>query len=256
MDLRRVGLAPDFWYPLARARDVATGATLRVEFAGDVIALHRTARGAVHALEDLPSGAAGVRAFPSREAYGQVFVFPGDPARAARVPLPDLPLWSSPRYRTLRFSREVRCHYSFLHENLMDMNDQFLHRGILGMIEPTLVGRDAGPSWVEARYRFQGGRDVLTVRTEYPYQRVRLARDGGEPSFELFSVYVPLGADQRRNRSVGLLTVRRPSVPGLLYLLWPFVRRFPEAGFAPPETRPVIVELRDLLARRGVPLAA
>src|SRR5205807_1356002 len=37
-------------------------------------------------------------------------------------------------------SRTVKCHYSFMHENLLDMNHQFLHRGILGKIQPKLLG--------------------------------------------------------------------------------------------------------------------
>ena len=61
----------------------------------------------------------------------------------------------------MTFSRTVRCHYSFMHENLLDMNHQFLHRGVLGKIRPNLLGYDSGPRSVEARYRFThgGGRD-------------------------------------------------------------------------------------------------
>ena len=88
----------------------------------------------------LPKGAArpprGVRAYPAREAYGLVFVFPGDPGKAAATPLPELPEFGSARHMTMRFSRTVACHYSFLHENLLDMNHQFLHRGIVGRIQP------------------------------------------------------------------------------------------------------------------------
>ena len=55
----------------------------------------------------------------------------------------------------MHFWRRVGCHYSFMHENLMDMNHQFLHRGIMGRIKPTLLDYQSGPDWVEARYRFQ-----------------------------------------------------------------------------------------------------
>ena len=58
----------------------------------------------------------GVRDYPCREAYGLIF-FPGARERADRVALPDLPESSSSEYRTMYFSREVRCHYSFMHEN-------------------------------------------------------------------------------------------------------------------------------------------
>ena len=51
-------------------------------------------------------------------------------------------------------SRTVKCHYSFMHENLLDMNHQFLHRGILGKIQPKLLGYETGPDSVQASYLF------------------------------------------------------------------------------------------------------
>ncbi len=77
-----------------------------------------------------------MRSYPCREAYGLVFIFPGAPEMADRVPLPEVPEFSSPDYRTMYFSREVKCHYTFMHENLMDMNHQFLHRSLIGSIQP------------------------------------------------------------------------------------------------------------------------
>ena len=52
----------------------------------------------------------GVRAYPVREAYGLVFVFPGDPREAATMALPELPEFASVRHKTMMFSRTVRCH--------------------------------------------------------------------------------------------------------------------------------------------------
>src|SRR5260370_11173910 len=96
----------------------------------------------------------------------------------------------------MTFSRTVRCLYSFMHENLLDMNHQFLHRGILGKIQPTLLGYESGPDSVEARYLFThvggkknrgasllaadgvgGGKspDRTTIRTRDPYQTLQLA---------------------------------------------------------------------------------
>ena len=174
-DLRRTGINPDFWYPVAVSRSVRKKKTFAATFAGERIALYRGQSGTVYALEDrcahrqvplsmgvvegdvlrccyhawayrgngrlsqipyLPKGAGppprGVRAYPVREAYGLVFVFPGDPAKAAATALPELPEFDSAKHKTMTFSRTVNCHYSFMHENLLDMNHQFLHRGILG----------------------------------------------------------------------------------------------------------------------------
>ena len=49
-DLRKSGLDPNFWYPLARAKDVKPGKSLGVSFAGEPIVLVRPKEGDVFAL--------------------------------------------------------------------------------------------------------------------------------------------------------------------------------------------------------------
>lgn len=338
-DLRRVGLHPDHWYPVALSRDVRRGRTFGTAFAGERIALFRGAGGTVHALEDrcahrqvplsmgvvdgdtlrccyhawayrgdgrvsqipyLSKGCArpprGVRGFPVREAYGMVFVFPGDPALAAVTALPELPAYASPRYRTMTYSRTVRCHYSFMHENLLDMNHQFLHRGVVGRLRPRLLDSRTGPRSVEARYLFrhEGGKrnrgasllaregvggsdssDLMTIRTDYPYQTLDLVPEGAErPAFRLWAAYVPEDAEQRTCHAYGLLMIEKPRVPGVLPLAWPLIRRFTERVFAEDrmaveaeqrawdeqgedrnhEVFPLILDVRDVLRGNGVPL--
>jgi phenylpropionate dioxygenase-like ring-hydroxylating dioxygenase large terminal subunit len=339
-DLRRIGLHPSFWYPLARSSDVEKGKTHLAMFAGEPIALARTESGDVFALEDrcahrqfplhkgvvsgdglkcayhgwtyrkdgclagvpyLPKGAcrpAGVRSYPCREHHGYVFVFTGPEAQAAGVPLPALPSMQSPRHRVMRFWRKVGCHYSFMHENLMDMNHQFLHRGIMGLIKPTLLDHQAGDDWAEVRYLFQragakpdrgagfmmagqsqgaSGRrgDLMTIRTQYPFQTLTVRRDEtASPAFEMWAAYVPYDREQRSHISVGLLAIQKPKLPGLIHLMWPFIRRFTESVFTEDrmaveaeqraydeqqgdwnqEVNPVILAVRDVLVRNGVPL--
>ncbi|MBM9506261.1 aromatic ring-hydroxylating oxygenase subunit alpha [Actinacidiphila acididurans] len=238
----------------------------------------------------------GVRAFPVREAYGLVFVHPGDPALAEATPLPELPLLGSPRYTTMTFSRTVRCHYSFMHENLLDMNHQFLHRGVVGRLRPELLGHRSDAVSAEARYLFthDGGRrdrgagllagegvgrggsaDVMTIRTEYPYQRLELVPQGAQrPALSLWAVYVPEDAEQRTCHAYGLLTIEKPRVPGLLRMGWPLIRRFTERVFAEDravveaeqrawqeqgedrnhEVFPVVLDVRRVLRANGVPI--
>jgi renierapurpurin 18,18'-hydroxylase len=338
-DLRRTGINPDFWYPVAVSGSVRKESTCAAVFAGERIALYRGKSGTVYALEDrcahrqvplsmgvvegdalrccyhawayrgngrisqipyLPKGAGrpprGVRAYPAREAYGLVFVFPGDPQRAATTALPELPEFDSARHKTMTFSRTVGCHYSFMHENLLDMNHQFLHRGILGKIQPTLLGYDSGPHHVEARYLFThaGGKtnrgagllaaegiggsaspDVVTIRTGYPYQTLRLVKETAElPSFSLWVAYVPEDAEQRTNHVYGLLMIEKPPIPGALQLAWPLIRRFTERVFAEDrmaveaeqrawdeqgedrnhEVFPLIIDVRDVLRTNGIPI--
>ncbi|MGW6399413.1 Rieske 2Fe-2S domain-containing protein [Streptomyces sp. NPDC055134] len=296
-DLRRIGIDPDYWYPVARSRAVRRERTFAAVFAGQRIALYRGRSGSVYALEDrcahrqvplslgvvegdalrccyhawsyrgngrisqipyLPKGCErpprGVRSYPVREAFGLVFVFPGDPEKAESAPFPALPEFGAATHRTMTFSRTVRCHYSFMHENLLDMNHQFLHRSVLGRIQPKLLGYETGPQFVEARYLFvpAGGKkdrgagllsaeglggqqtpDEITIRTQYPYQTLQAVPDGAElPSFSLWAAYVPEDAEQRVNHAYGLLMIAKPPVPGVLHLAWPLIRRFTERVFA------------------------
>jgi len=343
-DLRAVGIHPDFWYPVAFARELKPRATLAVSFVGEPVVLARTDTGLIFALEDrcahrqvplhlgvvqgeqlkccyhgwcydaygklaripyladggrIPPEARGVRSYPCREAYGLIFIFPGVPEVADRVPLPELPEFSSADYRTMYFSREVKSHYTFMHENLMDMNHQFLHRSLMGSIQPVMIDYRAGDTWVEARYQFEGGKqhvgadflvmggkdettaverdyELMTIRTDYPHQGLKVYRAHSEiPAIRLWASYVPIDAEQRRNRSFGLLMIRRPKIPGLLMLAWPIMRYFAESVFTQDrlaveheqrahdaqggdwnrEISPVLLELRRVLEANGVAAA-
>jgi phenylpropionate dioxygenase-like ring-hydroxylating dioxygenase large terminal subunit len=327
-DLRRVGAHPDHWYPLAWSRELKPGKTLATRFAGDPIVLVRPKDPAspVFALADrcahrqvpLSNGmvegcaircgyhgwaynAAGnctdVPYYPCREVSGLILVFPGDPALASEVPLPALGSVENPAYKTRRFGRMVGCHYSFMHENLMDMNHQFLHRKQMGQMRPRFLGQARGEDWVEARYSFArtGGKqpwgeaaifgqmrgterenadqDVMTIRTEYPYQTLRIRTKDATPVMDLWIVYVPQDREQRTIRTFGLLSIQRPKLPGVLEAAWPLLVLFTERIFKEDreivemeqaahdaqgedwnqEVFPVIRNLRSLLMERGTP---
>ncbi len=192
----------------------------------------------------------------------------------------------------------MKCHYSFMHENLLDMNHQFLHRSLMGSIRPTLLGLKKGPDWVEAVYTFSrvgGGQsfgelfmiegssggpdlrehDLMTIRTQYPYQFLQFIRsDQTKPSLDLWLSYAPVDKEQRVNHSIGLMMIKKPSIPGLIHLFWPFIVWFTEGIFLQDrniveleqrahdlqggdwnqEIFPVIRSLRELLVKQGVPL--
>ncbi len=338
-DLRRVGVHPDHWYPVAWSRELKPGKALGVRFAGEPVVLVRPKEGAVFALEDrcahrqvplhagVVDGCAlrccyhgwtydstgkcieipylnsdklpnGVRAYPAREAAGLIFIFPGDPALAASLPFPRLGSAEDPKYRTRRFGKEVACHYSFMHENLTDMNHQFLHRKQMGQVRPKHKAIRRGENWMEVDYTFgrTGGKqplgeaailgkrrktaevnnhkDLMTIRTEYPYQNLRIWTDGELPVMELWIAYVPLDDQQRTNRTFGLLSIQRPKIPLLLEAAWPVLIWFTERIFTEDrwiveleqkahdeqgcdrnnEVFPAIRDLRALLTRNGVPL--
>lgn len=339
-DLRKTGIHPDFWYPLARAKDLKKGHVMAVSFAGDPIVLVRTERGTLFALEDrcahrqvpLHAGVVrgeylqccyhawtydksgscisvpylgnnqclpnGVRSYPCREAYGLIFVFPGDATKEQEVGFPDIPSQHDPRYKTRYLSRRVGCHYTFMHENLMDMNHQSLHRRLMGKIRTVLLDIRNGANSIEVDYTFArvGGKqpfgekfmlgkrtrsangrqhDLMTIRTQYPYQTLQFWTAGSEkPALDLWMAYVPVDRMQRENHSFGLMMIRKPSFPGLVYLFWPFIIYFTEGIFAEDrriveeeqrafdlqgadwnqEIFPIIRGLREVLLRGGIPL--
>ncbi len=196
----------------------------------------------------------GVRAYPCREAAGVIFIFPGNPALADSVAFPVLDAAGDRAFRTRRFGREVACHYSFMHENLMDMNHQFLHRRQMGQIRPRFRGMRSAPGRFEVDYSFarEAGkqplgeaailgqrrgvgkgefRDLMTIRTEYPYQTLNIWTSGDDPVMDLWIAYTPLDREQRRIRTFGLLSVRRPKPGFLLDMGWPFLVWFTERIF-------------------------
>ncbi|HUW80826.1 MAG TPA: aromatic ring-hydroxylating dioxygenase subunit alpha, partial [Acidocella sp.] len=120
-------------------------------------------------------------------------------------------------------------------------------------------------------------RDVMTIRTEYPYQTLRILPAGGDaPVMDLWIVYVPLDAEQRTIRTFGLLSIHKPKgVLGRagLNIGWPFLVAFTERIFKEDrwiveaeqaahdaqganwnqEVFPVIRELTGLLGSCGLP---
>ncbi|MHB1544063.1 MAG: Rieske 2Fe-2S domain-containing protein [Gammaproteobacteria bacterium] len=203
--------------------------------------------------ETLPNG---VRSYPSREAYGLIFVFPGDPAQLETTPFPNVPTYAQPEYKTRFLDRRINCHYSFMHENLMDMNHQFLHRSLMGTIRATLLDIREGTDWVEADYTFsraagkqplgerfminrkhepdptRGLIDLMTIRTGYPYQTLQFRTAGStEPALDLWCSYVPVDRKQRINQTYGLMMIRKPDFPGMIHLLWPFIIWFTNGIF-------------------------
>jgi renierapurpurin 18,18'-hydroxylase len=331
-DLRRIGAHPDHWYPVAWSEELQRGKTFAAQFAGEPIVLVRPNVGPLFALEDrcahrqvpLSKGTVdgctlrccyhgwrydasgrcvdvpyltgklpnGVRRYPIAERDGVIFVWPG--RSSPSEPSAELGAAAMSGYRTRRFGSVVNCHYSFMHENLMDMNHQFLHRKTSGKVTPRLLGKRAGEGWIELDYSFRRPdqkppigealivgrlrgesarpRDLMTIRTDYPYQTLRLWTSGELPVLHVWLGYTPVDADQRRNRTFIVLSVRRPRLPGVLELASPFLTWFTNRVFEEDraivemeqrawdaqgadwnqEVFPAIRELRALLAQCGI----
>jgi renierapurpurin 18,18'-hydroxylase len=247
---------------------------------------------------------AAVKSYPAREIDGLIFVFPGDPAFSeGRLPKG---LGSSQRgdYKTRRLNREVACHYSFMHENLFDMNHQFMHRKQMGSIKARCLGREHGDDWAQVEYSFSRTEgkssvgeqvivdlmrkrgeakkdfsDHMRIRTDYPTQSLKVwvgrnIQPTQDPVLDVWLGYTPLDAEQRTNRTFGYLSVKKPRIPGLIHVVWPFVTWFTENIFREDkeiveyeqqahdaqggdwnnEVFPPIRDLRAVLTRCGRPI--
>jgi hypothetical protein len=207
-------------------------------------------------------------------------------------------------YKTRRLNREVACHYTFMHENLFDMNHQFMHRKQMGSIRASCIGRQNGDHWAQVEYSFSRSegkssvgervivdlvrkrnearedfRDHMRIRTDYPSQSLKVwvgrdIRDTQDPVLDVWLCYTPLDAEQRTNRTFGYLSVKKPPIPGLIHVVWPFVVWFTESIFREDkeiveyeqrahdeqgadwnnEVFPALRDLRGVLARCGVPV--
>jgi renierapurpurin 18,18'-hydroxylase len=208
--------------------------------------------------ERLPNG---VKSYPAREVDGLIFVFPGDPALAESRLLTALGSSQRKDYKTRQLNREVACHYTFMHENLFDMNHQFMHRKQMGSIRAHCLGRQHGETWAQVEYSFSrtAGKssvgeqvivdlmrkrgvakkdfsDHMRIRTDYPAQslKVWVGRDiqqTSDPVLDVWLGYTPLDAEQRTNRTYGYLSVKKPRMPGVIHAVWPFVVWFTENIF-------------------------
>ena len=246
-----------------------------------------------------------VRRYPACEVDGLIFVFPGDPELAgSRLPHG---LGSAQRrdYKTRRLNRDVACHYTFMHENLFDMNHQFMHRKYMGSITARCLGRDHGEQWAQVEYTFsrttgkssigehvivdlmrkkEAGAsndfaDHMRIRTDYPTQSLKVwvgrnIQQTQDPVLDVWLSYTPLDAEQRTNRTFGYLSVKKPRMPGLINVAWPFVVWFTDRIFLEDkqiveyeqrahdaqggdwnkEVFPALRDLRTVLANCGRPM--
>jgi renierapurpurin 18,18'-hydroxylase len=116
----------------------------------------------------------------------------------------------------------------------------------------------------------------MRIRTDYPWQNLKvwLGRDIEEtqdPVLDVWLGYTPWDAEQRTNHTYGYLSVKKPPIPGLIQLAWPFVTWFTENIFREDkeiveyeqraydaqgadwnnEVFPALRDLRGVLARCG-----
>lgn len=169
---RAAGLHPDYWYAVEYDEALKPGETKEVTFWGQSIALFRTEKGELGAIENRCAhrqvkltlgevsgcnlvcpyhgweyGADGcvkhiphelfgrempkfrVHRYPLRVRYGLIFLFPGDPELAEKVPMPEIPeLEGSNRWSTVHIDYLWKAHHTMIIENVCDFTHEYLHR--------------------------------------------------------------------------------------------------------------------------------
>jgi hypothetical protein len=142
----------------------------------------------------------------------------------------------------------------------------------MGQIRPRFRGMRQAPGRFEVDYSFarEGGkqplgeaailgqrrgaeegkfRDLMTIRTEYPYQTLNIWTSGDEPVMDLWIAYTPQDREQRTNRTFGLLSIRKPKPAILLDIGWPFLVWFTENIFR--EDRAIVEQEQEAHDSQG-----
>lgn len=128
-----------------------------------------------------------IKSYPVQEKYGLIWVFPGDPEKAARTPLPTVPQLEGPHpWKVIPLEFTWKAHHSMITENVCDFYHEHLHRkykpftnakiqkieeqGESVMIEYQTVMSE-GQAAKAAAHTDTLGKVSMKVWYDYPYQR-------------------------------------------------------------------------------------
>jgi phenylpropionate dioxygenase-like ring-hydroxylating dioxygenase large terminal subunit len=128
-----------------------------------------------------------VAAFPVRVRYGLIWIFPGDPALAEGVKLPEIPeIEGRDAWATVHLDFTWNAHHSMIIENVSDFTHAHLHRKYRPFTDAKLISHSADDRAVHLTYDVLVGdgrfskhfvdRKKVNVNSmdlcfDYPYQR-------------------------------------------------------------------------------------
>ncbi|MCB9785080.1 MAG: aromatic ring-hydroxylating dioxygenase subunit alpha [Deltaproteobacteria bacterium] len=105
----------------------------------------------------------GVRSYPVRLRYGLVWLFPGDPERAADRHIPDIPELEGPdRWSCVPLSFVWQAHHSMIIDNVSDFSHAHLHRRYRPFVGATLTQLETRDDAVHLSYDTQVGRGRIS----------------------------------------------------------------------------------------------
>jgi phenylpropionate dioxygenase-like ring-hydroxylating dioxygenase large terminal subunit len=104
----------------------------------------------------------GIRSYPVKERYGLIWVFPGDPALAESVPLPEVPELSGPKpWPVIPIDITIGAHFSMIVENVCDFNHAYLHRNKEPFVDPKLVECRRSGDTINVTYQTSFGKSLI-----------------------------------------------------------------------------------------------
>ncbi|MEM1239144.1 MAG: aromatic ring-hydroxylating dioxygenase subunit alpha [Cyanobacteria bacterium P01_H01_bin.26] len=160
--------------------------------------------------------------YPAQEAYGIVWVFPGDATLATTTPLPEVPQHGQPGWFMVRIPAHFQAHFSICNENTMDVFHGFLHKELQGWYDPKLLQLKRSDEDVSAQYQvsYEGflskllglgaqGSDTTTrtvsIHYRYPHYATSL-----ESVSSLYLMRLPVGPTETKSFSLLFLKLPLP----------------------------------------------
>ncbi|MGB8702371.1 MAG: aromatic ring-hydroxylating dioxygenase subunit alpha [Thermosynechococcaceae cyanobacterium] len=181
-----------------------------------------------------------VPSFPAQERYGILWIFPGDPCRAADTPLIEIPEFGQPDLLMIPITGHFKSHFSICNENTMDVFHGFLHQDLQGWFDPVLIQLKETDGQVQAAYnvsykgrmaKFLGLSEsanavtTLPISIEYRYPHYFSSLQGIS---SLYLMRLPVGPQESRSFALFFFRVRLPAVilRWVQPILVPIMQRF------------------------------
>lgn len=197
-----------------------------------------------------------VRAYPVKERYGLIWVFPGSPERAAECSMPEVPeMEGSNPWAYVPQSFTWKSHHSMVIDNLCDLTHAYLHRQFPSFLPGRLLGVEQQDQRVVMRYEAKVGPFAhkrwanprcLEICYDYPYHWARFEWSNIEGKIKYWTFLLPI--DDHNTRLFFLFCYDRMKFP---WLPWRVGHRWIRLALRMSD--PVI---RSLLDQDGQALAA